>query len=92
MRFVLENRNLMVAIVTHGLFRRLQARRSQPLVDMCSSFRLSRLAQFRFAVGTRWKHLGFVAQASHLADKAVFERLSLFEAATLEHGAAPFLP
>ena len=82
-----------VVVLRHGLAGgRLKPGRSQPLVDMCSSFRLPRLAQFRFPAGTRWERLGFLAPAFHFADKTIFERLSLSEAATLEHGAAPLLP
>src|SRR5262245_34936108 len=68
---------------------RLQTRRLQPLVDMCSGLRLSRLAQFRLAFPTGRKQFRFLAQALHLADQAIFERLSLFEAATLEHALLP---
>ena len=60
-----------------------QAGRVKPLRLMQGCFILPGFPQYLVPCVTRWERFGDVAKALHFADKTIFERLGLFETATL---------
>jgi hypothetical protein len=70
--------------------RRLQAGRRKPFAHVGTGFRLSRPADQIVARGAGLKRLRFRAQARGLFGETPFQRVDLFETATLLHRAAPF--
>ena len=79
-----------VLLICHGSLRRLQARRSEPVVDVGSGVGLASFPQEGFPDGSGWQQLCLLATARGFLDESILEGFGLFETASLQlHGAAP---